>query len=263
MSEFVYQFFDVSVSINSNVQGLVQSVSVKADSGLDFVTLPTTGTQLVYNKARNIQLDIEILHNGTFVNPTGCLLYDSLGDIVIGREGNNGITFEDCILIGTQSDIQANNTFGTKTLTYMALGYSVAGDLTEPSTTSGKTRAERQCYTNPLEEFQTGFSSSCRINREFLYSPGRASPTHLCIKYPITTTSTVTKAENSESDLKTLEKIATCPEALSFDTDAGIPQAYLESVSVEGGTTQRDVQQVSYNYTSTADYGLIRIIELS
>jgi hypothetical protein len=264
MSKFVYQFFDVSVAISGITQGLVQNVSVKADTGLDFVSLPTEKTQSVYTKERNIQIDINYLHNGQFVNPTTCPLYNSFGNIVIGRNEGSSITFSNCLLIGTKSQIQAKDTFGSKTLSYIALAYSLAGSFVAPTTIMGNTNAERQCFTPALEDNQIGFESSCDISREFLYEPGRASPSHLCIKYPIVTKSTVTRAESSHnsSSMQTIDKTPDCPIDIEVAADAGIPNAYLESVSIEGAETNGGVQTVSYSYTSTEDYGLTRIFTL-
>jgi hypothetical protein len=263
MSQFIYQFDEVVVKIDGNTQGLVQNVSVKADTGLDFVTFYNTGIQGVYRKANNINIDVVQLHNGTFVNPTGCLLYNNIGHIIIERSGGTNIDFSGCVLIGTKSNIDADSGLGSKTLTYMALGYTNVGStFTQPSPATGKVEATRACYTGALENNQTSFESSCTINRELLYSPGRANPTHICIQYPITTTSTVTKIEDSSSTVKGSGTLGTCAADMVVSATAGIDDAYLENIAIEGATVKGDVQKVSYSYRSTKDYGLNRIITL-
>lgn len=264
MSQFIYRFDEIAVTIDDDVQGLVQSVAVRADTGLDFVTFDRITSQGIYRKANNITIDIVKIHDGTFVSPTNCLLYDNTGNIIIQRNDGNNINFSGCILIGTKSEIKADSAFGTKTLTYMSLGYSnTTNSFTSPTPPTGNIEANRVCYTGILESGQIGFESSCTINREFLYNQGRASPTHLCIKYPIETTSTVTKVENSLSTIKGSGSIQECSEIPSASIYAGIDDGYLESVSIEGATVQGDYQIVAYNYRSTTDYGLQRIINLT
>lgn len=264
MSQFIYQFDEVSVQIDGNTQGLVQSVSVKADTGLDFVTLAHTGTQETYRKSNNISIDIVQLHNGAFVEPTGCLLCNSTGHITIERSGGTNINFNGCVLIGTKSSIDADSGFGSKTLTYMALGYTNNGSsFTQPIDTTGNVEATRACYTGILEDNQTAFESSCSINREILYNPGSARPAYLCIQYPIVTTSTVTKIENNSSTVIGGSLLSGCASGVAISADAGIDDAYLEDISIEGATVKGDVQKVSYSYKSTKDYGLSRIITLT
>ena len=66
----MYRFADVAVKISGNYQGLVQSVGVRADTGLDFVNI--NGSIVDLNKDNNIALDITYLSNGDFVHPTSC-----------------------------------------------------------------------------------------------------------------------------------------------------------------------------------------------
>lgn len=123
---------DVSVTFRetgtgsvSTVQGLVQSVSVKADSGLDFTNLGSYG-QSIDVKAGDITIEITWLSDGEFVNPTGCQFHDDLGLITIHRNlGVNvhNIEFKECVLIGTRSEIDAANTFATATQVYKASYY--------------------------------------------------------------------------------------------------------------------------------------------
>ena len=125
MSSYVYQFHEVAVDIEGDRQELVQKVSVKADTGLEFVTIPVDEDQQVYKKNKNISIDIEYLASGSFEHPTGCPLYNSLGTIILRRKKDptaTDIEFSGCVLTATKSKIDTSS-WGTKTLTYMALSY--------------------------------------------------------------------------------------------------------------------------------------------
>ena len=262
---FVYQFDNVGVKIDGAVQKLVQKVSVKADTGLEFVTLPDSGTQEVYSKNKNITIDIEYLHDGTFIDPTIPPLSDSLGFINITRSSIQDIRFSGCVLVGTASRIDANsNSWGKKTYTYMALSYDHI-DSTFSSTTpiTGSAEASRACYTDVLEEQQISFESSCSIERELVYSPTKKRPSHIIIKYPIVSTSSVSFYETGV-DLKSTGALNCDTGTLSTDGAAGIPNAYLDNISVEGATVDGDPKIITYSYKSTQITGeLTRIIEVT
>lgn len=265
MSFSVYQFDNVGVKIDGDVQKLVQKVSVKADTGLEFVTLPDSGIQEVYSKNKNITIDIEYLHDGTFIDPTIPPLSDSLGFINITRSGVQDIRFSGCVLVGTASRIDANsNSWGTKTYTYMALSYDhIASTFTKTTPATGDAGASRACYPDALEDPQISFESSCSIDRELVYSPTKKRPSHIIIKYPIVSTSSVSFYETGVSlrETGTLNCDTQQPSAVDA---AGIPNAYLENISVEGATVDGDVKIITYSYKSTQITGeLTRIIDVT
>jgi len=286
MGQYCYQFHEVSVKIDGVTQSLVQSVAVKGDTGLDFVSIHNTGTEHVISKAKNITIDITSLSDGSFIYPQDCALFNSTGIIEIQRWSEDysyrNIIFSGCLLAGTKSSISTDQ-FGEKTITYMSLGHTniESGSFSSPPDETGRISdigATRACYTGILESGQTAFESSCSINRELLYSPGIAPPTHICIKYPIETSSTVTRIPNSQTlknyALKGSGVYDGC-EGPEVAASGGIPSGYLENISLDGATVDGDIQQISYTYKSTYDYyesglfspggflnGLKRIIEL-
>lgn len=253
----VYQFFDVSVKIGGTTQGLVQSVTLKGDAGLDLLLGPTSKSGIPYSKHIDATVDIEYFHNGYFVNPTSCALYNGFGTIVIGGAG---ITLNNCILIGTKSSADANQGFGgKKILSYRVLDISSGGGTSRPTTETGKTGAERACF-QPLVPNQVAYESSCTINREFINQPGRGKSKWLAIQYPIVTTASVTVALGDGAYSIYSVSVGTCPAELS-GSGGGI-DGVLAGISTDGGTTGGGIMTVSYNYQSTNDYGLTRILEI-
>jgi len=268
MSVKIYQFDKVNLDIGGDPQKLVQKVSVKADTGLDFVTTATTGIQTVVKKQKDITIDVEYLHIGTYVDPTTAPLHNSLGFINLARESGNDIKFSGCLLVGTQSSISANsNDWGKKTLTYMCLSYENISSSTFSPTTpiTGSAPGKRSCFTGVASSDKlVSFESSCTIDRELLYQPTKAKPSHICIKYPIVSTSSITRYETNSTTLKETG-VTTCPtpagSTAQLDADTGIPSGYLTSVNIDGATVGGDAQLVTYNYKSTAITGqLTRII---
>ncbi len=265
----IYQFENISVEISGKTQSLVQSVTVNSDRGLDFVTLNNQTTQDVIRKGQLVTIQINYLGDGSFYNPTSAPLYDSFGDIKIYRldgedtSSTQTITFHNGILVGTSSSIDANSSyFGSYSATYQATHYTNsteaygAGQRPTPSSGSAGGRA---CYTS-LETNQLTYSSSCTISRKYLFAPGRTRPTHLCIEYPIITTSTVGMINYSGYEMVGTGEMPLCSGAASGSSNAGIPNAYLENVDIEGGSAgSNDYQIINYSYKSTNNYGLTRL----
>ena len=267
----IYQFGDISVEIAGVVQSLVQSVTVNSDRGLDFVTLSNQATQDVIRKGQTVTIQINYIGDGTFYNPTSAPLCNSLGDILIHRlndddsEGVDAqtILFKNCILMGTSSSIDASSSYyGNFSATYQSQYYltDTAG-ISRPSPATGDIGG-RVCYTE-LETNQISYSSSCSISRKYLYEPARVNPTHLCIEYPIITTSTVGVIMADGTVPKGTGKQSKCDGSPGGDSNAGFPSGSLEGVDIEGGTAgSSDFQIFNFNYKSTNNYGLNRIISL-
>jgi len=276
MSNYIYQYYEAAISIDGTSQDLVQSVGVKSDAGLDFVSIPTTGVGIPIIKPNIIsQIDIEYIGYGTLVDPLYQPLHDTFGDIILHRFNGNSITFKKCILVGTSSSIDANDVYGKKTLTYQSIGgYSVGGTswpIDYPSTGTIKSYT-RPCFESDMDSSEASeysgyvlaFKSNCTINREPLYSQGRGAPTHLCIKYPIQTTSTVTRIENNSTDLPNkLSKLCVGDgqDGPLMQKISGLYAGYLDDYSIEGIQVGGSRQVISFNFLSTFDYGLKRLVE--
>lgn len=268
----MYRFADVAVKISGNYQGLVQSVGVRADTGLDFVNI--NGSIVDLNKDNNIVLDITYLSNGDFVHPTSCFFYNSFGDIHVIRRNDDDILFTGCILIGTQSSIDANAGFGNCTETYRALGYVIqsgvntfSGALTDANHTQPYAEKGsalpfmRMCHTTGTDTppRSVSYESACTINRELLHQPGRDRPTHSCIQYPIVTTSKYKAIEENPSNLIRMQGKEDCP---FTDAELYTYGGDLKNITIEGGTTAGEHQMITYEFESIGLSGLNRIINL-
>ena len=176
-------------------------------------------------------------------------------------------TFSNSILVGTASSIDANSSYaGSHSLTYQAMHYTHSSESysvsQRPSTIVGSVKS-RECYT-PLVTNQTTYSSTCTISRKYLFEPARTRPKYLAIEYPIVTTSTVGMITTPSWTPLGIGEIPLCSASVSESSNAGIPNPYLESIEIDGGTAgSSDYQIANYNYKSTNSYGLTRIHEIT
>ena len=173
------------------------------------------------------------------------------------------ILFKDCILIGTSSSVDASSSFfGSSSLTYQSLYYTENSSTSvRPTHSTGDVTGTRVCYAE-LETNQVSYSSNCQITRNLLYEPGKVAPTHYCIQYPIVTTSTVGIIQTGGS-LKGAGKPGDCDATATAGGLAGIEDAFLEGVDIEGGEAgSSSYQVVSYSYKSTETYNLKRLVSV-
>lgn len=262
IAPYILQYENVAVAYAGTWQSGVQSVSVKAGTGLTFLRGPLSKSGTPISKARDIIVDITYA-GGSFASPAGANSFVTIDIAELGQktsaagnytQGDNSIHIPRAILIGTSSSIRAGG-FGTTTYTYRALGYSTNDSRTpaHPANAIGNGGTGIwSCFTTYA--LAVGYESSVKINRKFLYNKGSAGPYALVIEYPIVTTEAITYIGAG----------AVLDEILEKSSCDGISQSNLESITHAGAQAGNDssFQHYTYNFKYEGDYSLSRYVML-
>ena len=256
---------DATVVISGEAQSLVQSVDIQQDTGLDLVYL--NGNFYDLNKDSNIVIGITYLTNGLCQHPTGYPFHNTTGLIEIYRKDTGRVKLSGCVLVGLEGQIDANSSYyGSCTVRYRTLGMEVdytqtglfvsTGNVTGVSPKTGGSKPLGRCGWLAAAGGHLSSRYSCNIEREYLHEQGRDKPSHIAIKYPIRTISTDTFLVASGTDLKDLKAKINC-----FSIPSGVSRD-LKNVSLDRYEVRSPYTTVTYDYESTDDYGLQRIISL-
>ena len=260
---YILQYENVAVAYAGTWQSGVQSVSVKAGTGLTFLRGPLSKSGTPISKARDITVDITYAGGG-FASPAGANSFATIDIAELGQktapdgaytQGPNSIHIPKAILIGTSSSIRAGS-FGTTTYTYRALGYHTDDSRTPAHPADAISNGSTGiwgCFTTYADA--VGYESSVKINRKFLYNKGSAAPYALLIEYPIVTTEAITYIGAKTTLSEILKK-------LSCDN---VSQSSLESITHAGAQagTDSSFQHYTYNFKNEGDYGLSRYVSIT
>ena len=274
-------YSDVAVKVGSSVQQLVQSVTVNSDAGLDFSTVPKSTSQ--NSKPRAVISTIEIEYLGaseiTKASITGDALANAFGDITIHTYATDAnhedVVYKNCLLAGQSNSITAGaGSYGKSTTSYICFGGHIAVTGNTWITTQSSITETGYSRTSTSMCWDTGnygsdswfsgdflsYENSCTINREPLYNQTSFSPSAITIKYPIETTSKITRINATDSKHPDTETFL-CRHQYASSIIDGIVSGSYDGMTVQSPSAgSNEPHTTTFNFKSQTDYGLTRNI---
>lgn len=256
---FTLHYESVLVQVGGAAQGGVQSVSVKAETGLDFVAGPFDKSGNVINNGAKVIIDItyagcRTLSSAASVIGAGGLDIDIIelgqqqapnGAFTVG----NSARIEKCVLIGASSSVRAPGR-GTYTDTYWGLWKKPVAPV--PGSPPAGSNGHFSCcdaHANAV-----AYESSIKLNYKYVYKKGSNAPYQMVLQYPVVSTESITYI-GGVNFLYLPTKPLSCNPAGAGN---------LESVTIGGAQAGNDssIQTYTYNYSYQNDYGVGRKITI-
>lgn len=260
---YTLHYESVLVQVNNIPQGGVQSVSVKAETGLEFVAGPLDKSGYLIAKGSIVIIDItyagcRTLSSAASVIGAGGIDIDilELGQQIAPHggftRGVNSARIEKCVLIGASSSVRAPGR-GTYTDTYWGL-WKPPGGPGDPGTPPAGSNGHFSCCTAHANA--VAYESSIKLNYKYIYKKGSNAPYQMVLQYPVVSTESITYIGGAASSPWLPDKPLSC-----HPDGAG----NLESVIIGGAQAGNDssIQTYTYNYSYQDDYGVARKITIS
>lgn len=252
----------VLVQVGSIAQGGVQSVSVKAETGLDFVAGPLDKSGNIINNGAKVIIDITYAGCRTLSSAASVIGSSNINiDIIeLGQQqsangaftpGANSARIEKCVLIGASSSVRAPGR-GTYTDTYWGL-WKAAGGAGAAGVPPAGSSGHFSCCTAHANA--VAYESNIKLNYKYIYKKGSNAPYQMVLQYPVVSTESITYI----GGVTTLSDFPSKP--LSCNP-AGAGN--LESITIGGAQAGNDssIQTYTYNYSYQDDYGVGRKITI-
>lgn len=237
----------------------VQSVSVKAETGLEFVNGPLDKSGFGISKGQRVIVDITYAGCRTLTQAAS-EIGSSSTDLIIHHLGDQSdlpphnfavdyqMKIEKCFLIGMSSSVRAPGR-ATYTNTYWGLWHNPDGGTLPHlagSVGNGST-GHFSCCTAHANA--VAYESSIKVNYQYIHKKGSNAPYALVLQYPVVSTESITYMDG---DIDNIKKPISCNPSVGT----------LESITVGGAQAGNDssIQTYTYNYRFQDDYGLSRKI---